>query len=102
MGEPLLKCAIYLGWIVVMSLIALIAFLIDKKKAIDSDRRIEEKTLLALCVFGGGVGALIGRNIARHKTKKFYFTLIILVSVVSQLGLAAVFIAKAIAAGGGQ
>lgn len=43
---------------------------IDKKKAIKGRWRISETSLLALSLFGGGIGSMLGMNIFRHKTKK--------------------------------
>ena len=54
-----------------INLIAFLAFGWDK---IQSTRpgasRIAERTLLGLALFGGALGALLGQQIFRHKTKK--------------------------------
>lgn len=55
----------------VLNFIAFAAFGIDKYLAISKHRRISEKTLLRLAVFGGSVGAMAGRSVFRHKTQKF-------------------------------
>ena len=57
---------------------------IDKKLALSGKTRIKEKTLLAFSVFGGATGAMAGRIIFSHKTKKVYFSLVIYVSFVLQ------------------
>lgn len=55
----------------VLNMSAFAAFGIDKYLAISKHRRISEKTLLRLAVFGGSVGAMAGRSVFRHKTQKF-------------------------------
>lgn len=77
---------IYVAYLVIMSLAALVLFQKDKKMAIkNTEVRIKEKTLLAVSVFGGAIGAFFGRIIAHHKTNKIYFSLVIYLSVLLQL-----------------
>ncbi len=67
------------------ALISLVAFWFywrDKRKAKKHRFRIPEAVLLGLGFFGGSVGALLGMNLFRHKTKHWYFW------VVNVLGLA--------------
>ncbi len=52
----------------VMSLLALIAFGVDKARAADGRRRIPELTLLSLAALGGSVGAVLGSLLFHHKT----------------------------------
>lgn len=58
------------GVIVVVSLITLIAFGLDKRAARLGRWRTSEKVLLVMCVLGGWPGALIARRVFRHKTRK--------------------------------
>ncbi len=53
-----------------INVIAFIAFGWDKRLAETHQRRIPERTLLALALFGGALGALIGQQVFRHKTQK--------------------------------
>lgn len=69
----------------VMSLTAFITFMRDKKLAVKGSMRIKEKTLLTMATCFGALGALIGRIVARHKTDKIYFSLIIWLSLVLQI-----------------
>ncbi|WP_366863221.1 DUF1294 domain-containing protein [uncultured Sulfitobacter sp.] len=46
------------------------AFAIDKRKAINNDRRTSEKTLLFWASIGGWIGAKIAQHRLRHKTHK--------------------------------
>ncbi len=56
------------GLIVLMSLLAFVAFLRDKKLAVKGAMRTKEKTLLGLAVLNGAIGAFLGRIVAHHKT----------------------------------
>ena len=49
--------------------------LTDKKKAIKKQWRIPERTLLAIGVIGGSLGAVIAMQLFRHKTKNLKFSL---------------------------
>lgn len=67
---------IYLIPLGVMSLLALIAFGVDKARAADGRRRIPELTLLTLAALGGSVGAVLGSVLFHHKTnarRKLHF-----------------------------
>ena len=77
---------IYSAVLVVMSLVTGITYAWDKHLAKNGEWRISEKTLLLMTFFFGAVGALLGRNLAHHKTKKWYFTAVIYLSLVIQLG----------------
>ena len=74
----------YAGWSVLLSIIAFIAYGVDKKKAEKGKWRTKEKTLLLLSFLGGAFGGYPAMLIFRHKTKAehWYFT------AVNLLGLA--------------
>lgn len=59
--------------ITILSIITFIMFWLDKKLAINGQRRIPEKTLIFMVAAGGSAGALICMEIFRHKTQKGYF-----------------------------
>ncbi|KFN39044.1 MAG: hypothetical protein JU82_08760 [Sulfuricurvum sp. MLSB] len=61
----------FLLFLGILNLVAFATFGIDKYLAVNKHRRISEKTLLRLAVFGGSVGAMAGRSVFRHKTQKF-------------------------------
>ena len=63
----------YLIFLALMSLAAFILYGIDKRKAKRGAWRIPEATLLGIGFCGGAIGALIGMNLFRHKTKHWYF-----------------------------
>ncbi|MBP3371705.1 MAG: DUF1294 domain-containing protein [Clostridia bacterium] len=56
-------------YLVIINICALLVYGLDKLKAKRSARRIPEKTLFALAFLGGGVGALCGMYVFRHKTQ---------------------------------
>ncbi len=72
-------------YFVIINLIGILAMYIDKKKAIKGSWRIQEKTLIMISVLGGGIGALIGMYLFRHKTKKLKFTIGIPVIIICEV-----------------
>ncbi len=58
---------------VVWNIFVFIIYGIDKDRAKNKKIRISEKTLLMSAVLMGGIGALIGMKIFRHKTKHVVF-----------------------------
>lgn len=60
---------------------------IDKRKAMNNQYRIPEKTLLLICIIGP-FGGLLGMHSWRHKTKKWYFSVTTLgLSVLHFIGI---------------
>ena len=66
---------IYIICFIIMSLITLFLYKIDKKKAIKQKYRISEKTLLILPWFLGSLGGILGVFLIRHKSKHLSFKL---------------------------
>lgn len=64
-----------LGYLIVINIITLVAYGMDKRKAKKETWRIPEKNLLFLTAVGGSVGALLGMYGFRHKTKHLKFVL---------------------------
>ena len=54
----------------------------DKFRAKLHQWRISENTLFALIILGGGIGALIGMTVFRHKTRKLRFKIIAVTGVI--------------------
>ena len=71
----------YFGLMILNSLIAIIMYSNDKKRAVKGMMRIKEKHLLFIAVFFGALGSLIGRLVAHHKTDKKYFSFVIYTSL---------------------
>ena len=73
-------------YLLVINIVTLILFAVDKIAAIEHRSRIKIVTLLGLAFIGGSVGALVAMYVFHHKTKQDYFSvgvpLIILMQVV--------------------
>ena len=59
-----------------LQIAAFILYGADKHKAKAKQWRIRESTLLGTGLLGGGLGALLGMRVFRHKTKHWYFHVI--------------------------
>lgn len=89
---------VYAVYLVIFSLIAFFTYGKDKKMAKNgTEVRIKEKTLLGLSIFGGGIGAFMGRLFFHHKTNKVYFSITIYLSLLTQI---AVLVLMVLTAGG--
>ena len=60
-------------YLILVNIVALAAFGIDKRKAVRHKYRIPEATLLGLALIGGAAGALAGMHLFHHKTRKPLF-----------------------------
>lgn len=74
---PLLS-QILLLYFVAMNVAAFFYFGLDKLKAELGSRRISERRLWAFAILGGSLGAFLGMNFFRHKTKKASFQAVLL------------------------
>ncbi|MCD7733055.1 MAG: DUF1294 domain-containing protein [Oscillospiraceae bacterium] len=75
----------YLGYLLLMSLVVFVMYGIDKRRAKRGEWRISEKALLTLGVIGGAAGALLGMHLFRHKTKHWYFWAINIIALCLQI-----------------
>ena len=66
---------------------------LDKLKAKKGLWRIRESTLLLVAVLGGSLGALLGMELFRHKTKHWQFKVLVLVFLILHIALG-VYIVK--------
>ena len=64
---------IFLGYFLLINIIAFALMGADKKKAKTNAWRIPEKTLFLSAILGGSIGAIVGMQVFRHKTKHWYF-----------------------------
>ncbi|TQR19834.1 DUF1294 domain-containing protein [Psychrobacillus vulpis] len=64
---------IILFFIFIMSFIAFVVMGYDKSQAKKHGKRVRERTLWMLAIFGGGIGAYVGMQMFRHKTKHTNF-----------------------------
>ena len=77
----------YLGLVAVMSCATFAAYGFDKHRATTAGRRIPERTLHLMALFGGWPGALLGQRQFRHKTKKVMFLIIFWLVVLLHVGI---------------
>ena len=84
MTEATRRLLILLG---VMGLLALILFGWDKLMARTGRSRVPEAALLGCAALGGGVGALLGMLLFRHKIRKLRFTVPVPLFALLQIGL---------------
>ena len=74
--------------LVAVNLVSLTLYGLDKLKAKKGLWRIRESTLLLIAALGGSVGALLGMEVFRHKTKHWQFKVLVPVFLVLHLALA--------------
>lgn len=74
----------------VMSVVAFLLFGFDKIRAKTELWRVPEKTLLGASFFFGGIGALLGMRVFRHKTKHTKFRILVpLFAILQTVGITA-------------
>ena len=77
-----------------LSVLALLLYAGDKKKAKKKRWRIPEKLLLGVGFFGGAVGALLAMQLFRHKTRHWYFWVVNLLGLACQVALVVLLYGK--------
>lgn len=60
-------------YIAIINITGIIVCVYDKRAAIKKRRRVSERTLFAISLFGGALGVYIAMLAVRHKTKRWYF-----------------------------
>ena len=68
----------------IMSVLAFILYGVDKRRAVHHLYRIPEAVLLFVGFFGGGVGAVLGMRMFHHKTRRWYFWVVNVLSMIMQ------------------
>jgi predicted MPP superfamily phosphohydrolase len=71
---------------ILLNLLSFSLYVIDKRKAAKNKRRISENILIFFTLAFGGIGAVLGMRLAKHKTQKLKF------KVAAVLGLIIAFI----------
>lgn len=79
-------------YLFIINALSFLLMLADKQKAKKDRWRIPEKTLIAVAILGGSLGAIIGMNIFRHKTKHPKFSIGLPVILAVQIVLAVVIL----------
>ncbi|ASY82564.1 cyanate transporter [Pectobacterium polaris] len=79
-------------WFLLVNVLTLVIYGVDKMAARKDWRRVPESTLLVFGVVGGWAGAIAGQQLFRHKTQKQPFKTYFIVSMIlSILVMAAVY-----------
>ena len=73
---------------VAVNLVSFALYGLDKLKAKKGLWRIRESTLLLVAALGGSLGALLGMEVFRHKTKHWQFKVLVPVFLVLHIALA--------------
>ena len=60
-------------YLILINLLAFALMGVDKSRARRHKWRISEKKLFLSALLGGSVGAIVGMQVFRHKTKHWYF-----------------------------
>ncbi len=76
-----------LAWLVIANIVAFAIMYIDKEKAKKGAWRIKEATLFLWAIIGGGLGANLGMQVFRHKTKHWYFVVFMPLILILQIAL---------------
>lgn len=85
-------------WCLVMSLVAFIAYRIDKSAAVRGDWRIKESTLHTFELLGGWPGAFLAQRMLHHKNRKvsyqveFFILMVVNLGVLASIGYRLVFV----------
>ena len=74
--------------LVAVNLVSFTLYGLDKLKAKKGLWRIRESTLLLIAALGGSVGALLGMEVFRHKTKHWQFKVLVPVFLVLHIAFA--------------
>ena len=78
---------IILVGLAVWNLIVFLIYANDKTNAVKRQWRIPESTLILLAIAGGGLGAILGMYLIRHKTRHLKFKLLVPLAFVVQLAV---------------
>lgn len=65
---------IILLYFFIINLVGFLIMFVDKKRSINHEWRISEKTLFIIAIIGGSIGSYLGIYTFRHKTKHLKFT----------------------------
>lgn len=80
--------SVAMSWIIFMSIWAFAAMGYDKRQAKQKGRRVPEKNLWLLAFIGGGIGAYIGMQTFRHKTRHTSFRIgFLLLAMIYGIGI---------------
>ena len=73
--------------LIAVNLVSFALYGLDKLKAKKGLWRIRESTLLLIAAMGGSLGALLGMEVFRHKTKHWQFKVLVPVFLILHVAL---------------
>jgi uncharacterized membrane protein YsdA (DUF1294 family) len=76
---------ILIAWHAAWSVVAVVAYALDKRAAVRGARRIPEVRLHTLSLLGGWPGALLAMRLFKHKRRKAAFVRVFWLTVVVQV-----------------
>lgn len=79
---------VLIGYLLILNILAYSLMGLDKAKARQNKRRIPEKVLFLIALFGGSMGSIVGMYSFRHKTKHWYFVVGMPLTLLLQLAAA--------------
>ena len=89
-------------WILLLlaavNLLAFVLYGVDKLKAKKGAWRIPEATLLLVAFLGGSVGALLGMEVFRHKTRHAKFRILVPLFLILHIALAVYMVKRGLLA----
>jgi len=68
----------------IINLVGFLLMLVDKRRSINREWRISERTLFIVSIIGGSIGSYLGMQLFRHKTKHLKFTVGIPIIIIIQ------------------
>lgn len=68
----------------IINLVGFLLMLVDKRRSIKREWRISERTFFIISIIGGSIGAYLGMQLFRHKTRHLKFTLGIPIIIIIQ------------------
>ena len=68
-------------YLAVMNILGFALMGTDKSRARNGKWRIRERTLFLFSLLGGSIGTLTGMYVFRHKTKHWYFYMVMIISL---------------------
>lgn len=75
------------SFLISVNTFALLFFGFDKLQAVRRGFRVPEMVLWGIALIGGSVGALLGMNLFRHKTRKTSFQFVLVMIILLQIGI---------------
>jgi len=85
-------CIIAAGALVLWNIVTFFLYYSDKRKAEKKQWRIKERTLILVAFLMGGLGALLGMYLLRHKTQHTSFKVLVPIGLVINLAVVGVLV----------